>query len=139
MHIHPCGHSHGINSVCFIKFHRFEGLIIYLSTDKETKDDNLLGHLWTNAFGMGLEYSMIAMCLSITLKKLFFVFFISIKVSLTPSLSTSCLFCFPSRFLMHFACFSIEAGVDNATTMWVRVQRMTNSVSRSFLKLFSWY
>ena len=98
--------------------------------DKETKDDNLLGHLWSNSFGMGLEYSMITMWLLIMLKKPFLVFFKSIKVSLTPSLSTSCSFSFPSRFHMHFAGFSIEAGVDNATTMWVRVRRMTNSVSQ---------
>ena len=72
---------------------------------------------------------MIAMCLWITLKKPFLVFFIRLKVGLTPSLSTSCSFLFPSKFLMPLAGFSIEAGVDNATTMWVKVRRMTKSVS----------
>ena len=76
-----------------------------LSTHKETKDDNFLGHMWTQNLGMGLEYSMITMCLARR--------FIWLKVSLTPSLSTSCSFRFPSRFLMPLAGFSIDAGVDN--------------------------
>ena len=42
-----------------------------LSTHKETKDDNFLGHMWTQNVGMGLEYSMITMCLALTLKKPF--------------------------------------------------------------------
>ena len=42
-----------------------------LSTHKETKDDNFLGHMWTQNLGMGLEYSMITMCLALTLKKPF--------------------------------------------------------------------
>jgi len=56
------------------------------------------------------------------------LFFAWIKVSLTPSLLTSCSFCFPSRFLMPFAGLSIEAGVDNTTTMWVKDRRLMNSV-----------
>ena len=136
MCVHPCGHSHGINKLlCFIKFCR---LTTYLQTKKQRMSTSL-DICGTQSLGMGLGYSMIAMCLLITLKKPFLVFFIWLKISLTPLLSTSCSFHFPSRFLMPFAGFSIEAGVNNAMTMWVKVQRMMNSVSQSFLKLFSWY
>ena len=55
------------------------------------------------------------------------------------SIAINLMFVLSQEIPMHFAGFSIEAGVDNAMTMWVRVWRMTNSVSRSFLKLFSWY
>ena len=95
--------------VLITSFHKFSQLrrLDDLSTHKETKDDNFLGHMWTQNLGMGLEYSMITMCVALTLKKPF-------HMAKSQPYSTAINLMFISLSLMPLAGFSIDAGVDNA-------------------------